>query len=164
MRIRVRFPQESSIDESKGYLMDLETGIREYNKYCQKLSDKFGDKLPTEFFLYTPITCWKCKDSILVYTWPNRLLWDEQHDFGNRIPPKSVKINTSLTLGSSYVSNSCLSCGAIQGDYYLYMIPDAPFWAIEASDDLSSFKEQLIELARRWGRSNGFSWAFSDSE
>lgn len=67
--------------------------------------------------------CWKCGKEIPVYTWEGKVLWDERCPEEGR-PPTLRKEH------HSYWANYCMSCGVIQGDWYLYMEPEAPFFGI----------------------------------
>lgn len=72
-------------------------------------------------------TCWKCRRKILIYSWRNVEMW------GTAPPPEptppTVKFAYSETISREYWANTCPypSCSEIQGDFFLYAAPGAPF-------------------------------------
>ena len=70
--------------------------------------------------------CWKCGESTVVWNWPGHVMWDDQE------PPKPIPSNVRWAYSGAamgdYWANVCEHCGAVQGDWYLYMEPDRPFF------------------------------------
>ncbi len=73
--------------------------------------------------------CWKCGRRISVYMWRGHVLWPDVCPEEGR--PATVRRMYSGTTKGEYWANSCSYCGAIQGDWFLYMEPDGPFFAME---------------------------------
>jgi len=78
--------------------------------------------------------CWRCGRLTTVYTWAGHEMW------GKAAPPPgkpaSIKWIYSRTAEGSYWANTCLHCGVVIGDWYLYDEPGAPF-AVPYTDQLN---------------------------
>jgi hypothetical protein len=70
--------------------------------------------------------CYGCKREILVFSWP------DHEPFGQDAPPGptpgTVQLRFSQTAGFRYWANVCPSCNRVQGDHYLYLEPNGPFY------------------------------------
>jgi len=70
-------------------------------------------------FTEAEIECWRCGALIKVYTWEGHELWAQECPEEGR--PATVKWMTSEIVERGYWANSCLECGSIQGDWFLYV-------------------------------------------
>ena len=65
--------------------------------------------------------CWKCENTITIYNWP----WRLQHESIISPPepiPSSIKMQYSKRKGAKYWVNTCVHCGAIQGDHFTHNV------------------------------------------
>ncbi len=72
--------------------------------------------------------CWKCSQVTAVYTWTGHEAWGQDEPPLDGRPPTVQFIHSSV-VPDGYWGNVCEHCGAIQGDWYLFMEPDGPFFA-----------------------------------
>ena len=87
-------------------------------------------------FIERQADCWKCGRGINVYTWPGHEMWANTCPGEGR--PATVRLMHSGTAEGEYWANSCSYCGAIQGDWFLYMEPDGAFFGMEGEAEESS--------------------------
>jgi len=91
-----------------------------------RVSAVTGVSLPTSnYYRYAPYTCWQCQKEILVFAWPNSNN-TLSNSPSNQPVPKTIQYRYSRTAGIKYWANTCPSCNAIQGDFFLYYEPDSP--------------------------------------
>ncbi len=118
-----------------------------FQKKAQMTAQKCNIELPKNYYRYGITTCWKCKREIIVFAWPR----DELHSKNEpkvKPYPKTIKYYYSRTINAKYWVNTCSYCGAIQGDYYLYMEPDGPFFGAHIrKDSLKAFREDMLHIA-----------------
>lgn len=106
--------------------------------------------------------CWKCKKETAVSCLTAADFEEEGILVGHSVRLTNVavidktilvpfqQINARIqrvhsgTAGMDYYANHCEHCGALQGDYYLHMEPDGPFFAGQYSDDAT-----VIRIAER---------------
>lgn len=74
--------------------------------------------------------CWRCGEVTKVYTWPGNCGWatDEPPREGR---PSTIVWSWSYGAGGpehGYWANVCQHCQALQGDFYLYLDCDGPFF------------------------------------
>jgi len=106
-------------------------------------------ELPEDYFRYAPISCWRCKKSILVFTWPGKQLHEDRPP-RKEPTPRTIQYMYSKTLGGNYWANSCPYCQAIQGDWFLHFEPDGPFWSLSPLEDsVEAFNQDLRLIAAR---------------
>lgn len=108
-------------------------------------------KLPKSYYRYGICKCWKCKREIIVFAWPG--------SFQAKSPPKhkpiprTIKYRFSKTAGTKYWVNTCPYCNAIQGDFFLYIEPDGPFFGVEIIEDSQeAFEKDLMKIALSYFR------------
>lgn len=90
--------------------------------------------IPPKYYRYCIHKCWKCNQEIIVLAWPKEGLWNSKTP--KILPiPITLQNNGSNTIGEDYWVNTCLYCKSIQGDFYLYMEPDGPFFNIHCDND-----------------------------
>jgi len=77
--------------------------------------------------------CLKCGRETVVYTWPNHSKFCQTSPEEGR--PSTVRWMRSSTAGTRHWANSCQHCGVIQGDFYLYSVPDGPFFGRGDEDE-----------------------------
>lgn len=70
--------------------------------------------------------CWSCKKKILVFTWPGHANWTTERPPEPR--PKSIQWKWSSSAECKYWANTCLRCGAVQGDYFVHDEPTVYQW------------------------------------
>jgi len=105
--------------------------------------------LPTGHYRYGIYKCWKCGKEILVFTWPEKDLFDKS---GPKVKPvpKTIQYRYSDTVGGKYWANVCPYCGSIQGDHFLHMDSDGPFFGLGddcCEDTPDAFKRDLMKIA-----------------
>lgn len=105
--------------------------------YCQGCSEKRAGQveesarlagihrigISREYFA-VPTDCWACGKRTIVCAWHSSASWRT-----SRPPdpiPRFIQYRYSKTVGHKYWANTCLSCGVIQGDYFLRHEPGAP--------------------------------------
>lgn len=76
-------------------------------------------------YLAAVIECWKCHEDTIVFRWADA-------PFAETPPPhpipKVLACRFSKTYGGKYWMNCCGRCGAPQGDNFLYIFPEGPFF------------------------------------
>ena len=65
--------------------------------------------------------CWKCENTITIYNWPYRLKHESIISPPEPIP-SSIKMQHSESKGGKYWVNTCVHCGAIQGDHFAHNV------------------------------------------
>lgn len=70
--------------------------------------------------------CWRCHKRTVVYTWVDHEMWQQTPPPAGK--PNAVRWLYSATIDDHYWANSCEHCGAIQGDWFIYMEPDEVEW------------------------------------
>jgi hypothetical protein len=104
-------------------------------------------ELPNSYYRYAPCQCWKCHKEILVFTWPGQEMHSDIPP-GKPPTPPTLRYEFSRTVGSHYWVNTCPYCKVIQGDFFLYIEPDGPFFAFKCGDDSpEAFRQDLMKLA-----------------
>lgn len=81
----------------------------------------------TSVYRRAEVDCWKCHEVTAVYTWDGHTLWAHALPVGDEPIPQELQLRTTVVPGDRYWANVCSHCGAVQGDWYLYMEPDGPF-------------------------------------
>ena len=129
--------------------MPEEVSEEEYNKFIQKakvISRQTNVQLPGEYFRYGIRECYKCKKEILVFTWPNA--FEKNDKPRSDYVPRTIKRQFSKTADLEYWGNSCPYCGALQGNFFLYMEPDGPFFNLNYSDNFKEDKKNIIAVTK----------------
>lgn len=118
-----------------------------FQNKAQQLAKVMGIELPKSYFRYGITTCWKCKKEILVFIWPNKEPFSVSTPKSRPIP-HTLQFRYSKTVGHKYWANTCPYCKSIQGDFFLQIDPDGPFFSLEIQEDSSIvFKGDLIYIA-----------------
>jgi len=71
--------------------------------------------------------CWKCGKETTVWTWRGHSLWPDKLPEGEAVPAE-LSLGSTVVPDHQYWLNRCSHCGRVQGDFYLYMEPDGPFF------------------------------------
>lgn len=100
--------------------------VRTINQWlCRKIARNFSLVLAGPPYVARPWRCYLCRLDMIVYTWPDRKM------HSTTPPPKpvpaTVRIVHSTSVEAAYWGNVCPHCEALQGDFYLYAGPRAPF-------------------------------------
>jgi hypothetical protein len=62
--------------------------------------------------------------------------------------PRTLHYGFSHSIESEYWVNTCPYCQAIQGDFYMYMEPDGPFFSLRCGENSpQAFENDLLQLA-----------------
>jgi len=94
------------------------------------IAERTGITLPAHPYVYAPFNCWKCHEEILVFLWPRRdQLWSRAQP-PDPIP-KTVRLRRTTVVKERYWANICPCCGSTQGDNYILLEPESPFWLDE---------------------------------
>lgn len=119
--------------------------IVEFNKAIIDISKESGVFVPDEYYRTAYTECWRCRKTILVFSWPER----ENEEVIPREPrPKTIQYRYSKMAGSKYWANTCPYCKSIQGDFFLYSEPDSPLFGFDCGDDsIESYKSDMQALA-----------------
>ena len=119
-----------------------------FQKRCQEIAQDCKIKLPTEYYRYAPIKCWKCTKETLVFSWPGHKNNIEPRPAGR---PRTVQYRYSKVVGGKYWANVCGHCDILQGDFFLYAEPDSPLFGFDCSGDSEDdFKRDIARIANRW--------------
>jgi len=128
------------------------TCVRNFKRFQAKaarLAQTTNIDLPREYYRYGFCSCWRCRKEILVFTWPGRQLHEVQQP--NKQPiPKTIHHKYSKTVRDKYWANVCPYCRAIQGDWFLYVEPEGPFFSLHCEEESpEAFQRDLMRLAER---------------
>lgn len=109
----------------------------------QRVSKKTGVLLTKGTYYRNGIQeCWKCKEDIIVFAWPNEGLWENNSPIEKPIP-QTVKFLEK----SGYWGNLCPFCGSLQGDFSLKWKKREPFSVSCKDDSAESFQDDLLNMA-----------------
>lgn len=98
----------------------------QHAKALERISRTLRIPLPWGVYHAEPANCYRCKQEMLVFTWPDHTMWTVRHP-PEPIPPTLTFAYTQTT-GGRYWANICPHCHAVQGDWNLYMEPDGHFF------------------------------------
>jgi len=132
-----------------------EARVKSFAEKASRVASKAGQTLPTSPYRYGIINCWKCRKEILVFSWPGH---DDEVEpaFPPLQRPSTVQFRYSSAAGKKYWANICPYCHSLQGDFFLYMEPDGPFFCdLSLTDDPESFKVDMLRIALH-AESNGW--------
>lgn len=105
-------------------------------------------ELPTAYYRYGLTGCWKCKQEILVFTWPKNDEWSDSAP-GIKPFPQTIQYRFSKTVGHKYWANTCPYCHSIQGDFFLHQEPAGPFFGVEIEEDSpTAFDADMLQIAQ----------------
>lgn len=108
--------------ECKDYDRRLQKAAERWN---QPISESAVSRDPSRAtYLAAVECCYKCKNDIVVYWWAGVPFCEKEPP---KPRPRSIEHRFSKTYGGSYWANTCPSCGALQGDNFLFLFKDAPF-------------------------------------
>ena len=93
---------------------------------AKNLCEEIGIDLPKTYYRYGFVKCWKCEKEIIVFAWPKDSLHSDDAPRVKPIP-KTIVARFSNSIDDNYWVNSCPHCNNIQGDFFMYMEPDALF-------------------------------------
>ena len=118
--------------------------MKPFFEKASQVAKKAGQALPASPYRYGIAKCWKCKEDVLVFSWPGH-----DAEAGPASPPlprpPTVQFRYSRTAGVKYWANTCPYCRSLQGDFYLY---DGPFLCgLSLTDDLDSLKVDMLRIA-----------------
>ncbi len=99
-------------------------------------------QLPESYYRYAPYHCWKCHKDMLVFSWPDIMMWNPEK-------PSKIPIPRTVRKGDyPYWGNFCPHCDSLQGDNYVHMRLESPFSPVNCEgDDPVSFKSDLMQIA-----------------
>jgi hypothetical protein len=121
---------------------------RLFQRVTETISKASQCDLPTDYYRYSVTKCWKCHKPILVFTWPEH---DEMYPDApppTQPLPRTLKHEYSNSIEDEYWVNTCPYCDSIQGDFYMYMEPDGPFFAFRSGEEgPEAFRSDLRNLA-----------------
>lgn len=121
--------------------------FKRFEAKTAQLSRKTNIELPTEYYRYGFCPCWRCRKEILVFTWPGRKLHETKQPRKQPIP-KTIHHKFSKTVGGKYWANVCPYCRALQGDWFLFLEPDGPFFGLHCEEDSpEAFRRDLMYVA-----------------
>ena len=114
-----------------------------FQRKARRIARKCNIELPKAYYRYGITVCWKCKKEIIVFAWPEDGLKP-----GVKPYPRTIRYCYSRTMDSRYWANTCPYCGAIQGNFFLYMEPDGPFFGLNIEEDsIEAFKRDMLRIA-----------------
>ena len=99
----------------------------------KKIAKQTGIELPDHYYRYGFCKCWRCKREIIVFAWPGTSEWDQSAPKVKR--PKTIQYRYSKTVGYKYWANTCPYCRALQGDWFLFISPNGPFFRMHSRED-----------------------------
>jgi hypothetical protein len=102
--------------------------------------DRAGIAFDEKVYRPALVECWKCKNQIVVFDWLEKEMFDEKEP-PEEGRPKTIKLMFSKTVSKEYWANTCLSCGSIQGDFFLFEEPDGPFGLLNDEEKQKAYKE-----------------------
>jgi hypothetical protein len=118
-----------------------------FKKATSKIAKENGVTLPTEYFDYSYMNCWRCGKRIIVYRWPDKI---PKPKVGSFFRPKSIQYRFSKTVNRKYWSNTCVYCHSLIGDWFLTKDPESPFgYWVDDYYDRANFISHLKENARQ---------------
>ncbi len=126
---------------------NCESTYLKFQAKAKQIAKANNIELPKAYYRYGITTCWKCKRVIIVFTWP------EKEFYVNSVPkvkpyPRTIQYRYSRSIGEKYWVNTCPYCHSIQGDFFLYMEPEGPFFALHIEEDSpEAFKKDLMKIA-----------------
>jgi hypothetical protein len=117
---------------------DCRDGAFEYLDECKRIADLYSINLPTSHFRYAISSCWKCHIPIIVFAW---------EDFPSFIdPPKTLQRINNQPSGNEW-ANFCPACKNMQGEYYLHMEEEGPFFGLDLSYNEEEFEKDMMRIA-----------------
>jgi len=119
----------------------------EYKVKAKRIAKASGIDLPDTYYRYGIIECWNCKQEIIVFAWPKKDLYDVSAP-KVRPYPRTIKYRYTKTFGGKYWVNTCPYCQATQGDFFLHMEPDGPFFPVQVREDSPvAFEKDMMIIA-----------------
>ena len=82
-------------------------------------------------YIATTETCFSCHEETPVYWWKGVPFCETKPPEPR---PTTIKFRYSKRYGGSYWGNTCVNCGALQGDNFLYILDKAPFKKLPLTD------------------------------
>jgi hypothetical protein len=136
--------------ECKDYLRKLREVAERWN---QQISEHAAYRDPSRaIYLAALERCYTCNNDIVVYWWPGVPFCEQEPP---KPRPRTIEFRHSKTYGGSYWANTCPSCGALQGDNFLFLFQNAPFSGLPMRDlpqlraQRASSSKKLIDIMFR---------------
>lgn len=93
--------------------------LRNYIDRARKYAQKINLQLPESYYRYRFSKCWRCKEFILVFTWPNHQIDDVNKP--TKLPiPHTIQCRNFLHKEKPVWANCCPFCNSPQNDAPLY--------------------------------------------
>lgn len=92
---------------------------------CKQEEQRYLRRFDETGYLTRQWQCWKCGGETCIVTWRGRFCWSPMPP-PRPVPPQLAEI-WEHGIRRRYWANKCEQCGQIQGDWYLYRGPNAPF-------------------------------------
>jgi hypothetical protein len=136
------------VDNFKPYVCrECNKVLEAFMRRAKIIAEKTHLQLPESYYRYGISRCWKCKEKILVFSWPNHFPGEPDEPL---IKPKpyTIKYRYSKTAETKYWINTCPFCDNSQGDHFLYNESLEPFCGIYCTDDDSNgFLFDMLQIA-----------------
>jgi hypothetical protein len=125
--------------------MDDVTG---FNNLINKIASDTNVGIPGGYkYRYAPYECWKCHKKMIIYKWTNSLIEGNIEEPPEPIP-SSVQKRYTKTSNETYWANVCPNCDSVQGDWFISIEPDSPFFGLgEIIDNKESFEVDMEQIA-----------------
>ncbi|MDD5088969.1 MAG: hypothetical protein PHI18_09270 [bacterium] len=135
-----KFFEQEEIEAKKRrdeFRVKCDEAYEPFMREARELAQHLNIILPTRFFRFMIVPCWRCKKRIFVYTWPGKRKWEGfRPEYVAEAFPSTMKYVKNKKTQSRYWANSCKLCDAIQGDNYI----DFP---LVSGYDNRSFREDM---------------------
>jgi len=125
----------------------------EFFKTTERIAQETGIALPSGYaYRYAPYSCWKCAKEILVFKWCHGRIEGEIEKPLAPIP-RTVQERYTSTSEETYWANTCPHCDSVQGDWFLSVEPDSPFFMLHDIDDnRESFENDMAAIAEYYSQ------------
>lgn len=122
--------------------------VEDFIKTVEKIAQDTDVKLPSGYgYRYAPYTCWKCGTEIVVFKWCHGRIEGEIEKPPVPIP-RTIQERYTSTSDETYWANTCIHCDSVQGDWFLSVEPDSPFFTLrEVEDSKVGFDNDMASIA-----------------
>lgn len=122
--------------------------VKEFTEIVERIAKETGVNLPTGLnYRYAPYDCWKCGKEMVVFKWCHGRIEGEIEKPPEPIP-KTIKERYTSTSDETYWANVCPHCDNVQGDWFLSVEPDSPFFTLhDIEDTKESFESDIAGIA-----------------
>jgi len=122
--------------------------VEDFINTVEKIAQDTDVTLPSGYgYRYAPYACWKCDKEIIVFKWCHGRIEGEIEEPPAPIP-KTIKERYTSTSDETYWANTCPHCDSVQGDWFLSVEPDSPFFTLhEIEDSKESFDNDMVSVA-----------------